>query len=508
MFLIGMKGILILVFLSLNNLVSCKTVRANSFSFSPYYANHMVLQRGAKGASIWGHSTVHGDKVQLYANNIFSGSTTVDSNGIWQSKVVDPGSNKATVITASSSVGNITLNDVLFGDVWLCSGQSNMEFNVNGLANSSEEISDASNYQNIRLFHVGHHTTLTADGDLNSIAKPWAKPNLASLPSFSAVCWLYGKYLSSHINRPIGLVESNWGGTRIEAWSSPDALKACASTGRKRRAVNPNAESVLWNGMINPLLRNTIYGAIWYQGESNAGNSDGYKCMFPAMIDDWRSKFYANSLHTTDPKFPFGFVQLAAWRPSAANSGFPDLRWSQTANNGQVPNARLQNVFMAVSMDLPDFTSPFGSIHPRLKHDIAARLVLSALAVAYKETHVSFQGPYPTKFTPHHNTNTIIIEYDHGASPLDIRSSDNFEICCTTINHVCVKHDKGWISAPMKSHDTSSVTINTSGCQLGQHSIGGVRYAWKESPCPFKQCAVYGAGNGLPGPPFTYSAHL
>ena len=107
--------------------------RANSFSFSPYYANHMVLQRGSKGASIWGHSTVHGDKVQLYVNNVHSGSATVDSHGIWQGKVTDPATNKAVVITASSSVGNVTLHDVLFGDVWLCSGQSNMEFNVNGV---------------------------------------------------------------------------------------------------------------------------------------------------------------------------------------------------------------------------------------------------------------------------------------------------------------------------------------------------------------------------------------
>jgi len=93
----------------------------------------MVLQRGSKGASIWGHSTVHGDKVQLYVNKVHSGSATVDSHGIWQGKVTDPGTNKAVVITASSSVGNVTLHDVLFGDVWLCSGQSNMEFNVNGV---------------------------------------------------------------------------------------------------------------------------------------------------------------------------------------------------------------------------------------------------------------------------------------------------------------------------------------------------------------------------------------
>lgn len=93
----------------------------------------MVLQRGPKGASILGHSTVHGDKVQLYVNNVHSGSAIVDSHGIWQGKVTDPGTNKAVVITASSRVGNVTLHDVLFGDVWLCSGQSNMEFNVNGV---------------------------------------------------------------------------------------------------------------------------------------------------------------------------------------------------------------------------------------------------------------------------------------------------------------------------------------------------------------------------------------
>ena len=94
----------------------------------------MVLQRGPKGASVWGHSTKQGDKVDLFVNGVHSGSATVGNDGIWQGKVTDPGTKNAVIVTASSSLGNVTLNDVLFGDVWLCSGQSNMEFQLSGVS--------------------------------------------------------------------------------------------------------------------------------------------------------------------------------------------------------------------------------------------------------------------------------------------------------------------------------------------------------------------------------------
>lgn len=156
---------------------------------------------------------------------------------------------------------------------------------------------------------------------------------------FSAVCWFYGRDIYDQYKIPLGLVSSNWGGTIIEAWSSVDALKMCYTRDNKSitkskrevdgiRAPNPNQPSVLWNSMIYPLLNMTIYGAIWYQGESNAGmyihviifnilsryfqlgDPDKYNCTFPTMISDWRQKWHDSTNGQTNSMFPFGFVQV------------------------------------------------------------------------------------------------------------------------------------------------------------------------------------------------------
>ncbi|CAG2218688.1 SIAE [Mytilus edulis] len=192
----------------------------------------MVLQRGPRGASVWGHSPKHGDKIDLYLDDQHSGSMTVNSHGIWQGVVHNPGGNHGYILTASSSLGNITLKDVWFGDVWLCSGQSNMHFLVGDLANATEEISDTSRHQDIRLFKAKEHlsTTPLTEFTRTNLRERWLLPKAATVKYFSAVCWLFGKYLSSHVSYPIGLIESDWGGTPIEAWSSPDALQKCTST--------------------------------------------------------------------------------------------------------------------------------------------------------------------------------------------------------------------------------------------------------------------------------------
>lgn len=131
---------------------------------------------------------------------------------------------------------------------------------------------------------------------------------------FSAVCWFYGRNIYNKTKIPIGLVSSNWGGTPDEAWSSPDALKECTTSDKVKQRVcagpNPHDPSVLWNAMINPLLNMSIYGAIWYQGEANAGNPTKYNCSFPAMINDWRKKWNEATNGDTDILFPFGFVQV------------------------------------------------------------------------------------------------------------------------------------------------------------------------------------------------------
>ncbi|XP_055957670.1 sialate O-acetylesterase [Patella vulgata] len=191
--------------------------------------------------------------------------------------------------------------------------------------------------------------------------------------------------------------------------------------------IGPRAASVLWNSMVIPLLPQTIYGAIWYQGESNTHNSDQYACLFPSMIKDWRLKFHQASMGATNQNFPFGFVQLAGnQNDSNRIAGFPAIRWSQTAKYGYAPNPKMPYTFMAVAMDLPDFKSPHGTVHPRYKQDVAERLGLAGLAVAYGEKGLSYQGPYPTSF----NTKTkdqLVIEYNHGSSVLDVRSNNGFE---------------------------------------------------------------------------------
>ncbi|XP_069101922.1 sialate O-acetylesterase-like [Argopecten irradians] len=475
---------------------------SSTLKFASYFGDHMVLQQGAQGAVVWGTASRLGDKVQLYLNGHKIGDEveTFNSSGVvtWMGKVTVTGSNYGPYnIMAKSSEGTITLHDVMFGDVWLCSGQSNMEYNMGGLTNYSAEYTEASNYSNIRIFNTMHAQSNVELSDLSAAPRiPWSIPP-GHLGGFSAICYLFGKRLSAQFKYPIGLIESNWGGTRIEWWSSATALSKCPVHGK--RAIH---NSDLWNAMMFPLTRATIYGAIWYQGESNAGLYDLYTCQFPAMIDDWRRTFSTNSLHTTSQEFPFGFVQLAPFRDGADSMNFPSLRWAQTAGYGTVPNVKMPNTFMSVALDLPDFKSPYGSIHPRFKHDVAARLALSALGVAYHQSGLEFQGPFPSQYrlTGH----LLTIEYDQGRVPISVNTNtSNFEVCCSATK--CDRNVGNWKPAPMTAHHISTVTLDTSQC--GQVAVSAVRYAWQESPCEFKHCAVYGRDTELPGPPFYHSFH-
>ncbi|PVD29016.1 hypothetical protein C0Q70_11613 [Pomacea canaliculata] len=460
----------------------------------------MVLQRAPQKAVIWGTATVEGDKVTAHVVatgvNIAPVVTTV-SHGVWKLKLQPVSSPGPFTINVTSSEGHVTLTDVLFGDVWLCSGQSNMYFQMSQVMNNTAELQTAHSFPNIRFARVANVESATPR--LNtSFSTPWSGPqNTAALRSFSAVCWLFAEYLYPHINHPIGLIESSWGGTIIEAWSSPEALHTCSS-GKKRAA---NDHSALWNGMITPLLGTTLYGALWYQGESNAGHASAYSCQIKAMISDWRSTFNNRSLGETPADFPFGYVQLAGNAKGTAVGSFPDERWAQTAGYGYSPNPTLPKTFMAVAMDLPDYSSPYGTIHPRYKQDVSQRLMLGALNVAYGHSDVVFQGPFPSKFqldTAHH---TLNIEYDNGRTPLEIRNNTGFEVCCSAASATACNDTRDhWVAAPITVHDASHVTVSTSGC--GTNKITGLRYEWRTSPCDYKRCAVYGAQSDLPAPPY------
>ncbi|XP_041918641.1 sialate O-acetylesterase-like [Alosa sapidissima] len=494
--------------------------------FASYYGNHMVLHKAPERAVIWGYGT-NNTTVVVNLTGLSNRKTfrSAVRDGIWR-VTLDPvkagGPYNLSAVERGGSDGEVMLTDVMFGDVWLCGGQSNMVFTVHQIYNSSAELAMASKFPDVRLFHVAQETSLVELTDLPGIAVPWSVPTPQLLTQYSAVCWLFGRYLYQTLHYPIGLVESCWGGTPVEVWSSSRPLQNCGIP-QATESYNdfiedkpipiqnsvmwndfigdepiPTQNSVAWNAMIHPLLNMTITGAIWYQGENNRYyNRDKYNCTFPSMIDDWRMAFNQGSGGQTAPDFPFGFVQLCTERQDNVPDGFPEIRWHQTADFGYVPNERMKRTFMAVALDLNDADSPWGTIHPRFKQDVAYRLTLGARTIAYGEKGISYQGPFPGSVFV--NETYLMLTYNQNVSATPAK--DTFEVCCSMEKVQCSSGDRWiWMSAPMVPQGPSTVAISLWGCRA-EH-VASLRYAWKDWPCDFKACPVYSADGVLPAPPF------
>ncbi|NXW24991.1 SIAE acetylesterase, partial [Circaetus pectoralis] len=387
--------------------------------FASYYGDHMVLQKEPAGAVVWGYGepgaavtvTLSRDGGLIVMKKMVQ---VKGPPGTWTT-VLDPMDQGGPyTLTAGQGSENVTLQDIYFGDVWLCSGQSNMAMTVLQIANASRELVAAAHYPYVRIFAAAPARSDAELEDLERIDLPWSVPTAENLGHgnftyFSAVCWLLGRYLYEALRYPVGLVEAAWGGTPIEAWSSRRALRVCglpedmgrgegrtpllhgacfnharlapeapasglarcfatplspalsSSISPHRHLSGPQTPSVLWNAMIHPLLNMTLRGVAWYQGEANAFlHTDRYNCTFPALIADWRQAFHAGSAGQTEPLLPFGFVQLSTYHRQSPDDSFARLRWHQTADLGVVPNARMPGTFMAVAMDLCDERSPYG----------------------------------------------------------------------------------------------------------------------------------------------------
>nr|BAC26026.1 unnamed protein product [Mus musculus] len=507
------------------------------FRFASYIDNYMVLQKEPSGAVIWGFGTPGATVTVTLCQGqetIMKKVTSVkEPSNTWM-VVLDPMKPGGPFeVMAQQTLGtmNFTLrvHDVLFGDVWLCSGQSNMQMTVSQIFNASKELSDTAAYQSVRIFSVSLIQSEEELDDLTEVDLSWSKPTAGNLGHgnftyMSAVCWLFGRYLYDTLQYPIGLVSSSWGGTYIEVWSSRRTLKACGvpNTRDERvgqpeikpmrnecnseesscpfrvvpsvRVTGPTRHSVLWNAMIHPLQNMTLKGVVWYQGESNADyNRDLYTCMFPELIEDWRQTFHYGSQGQTDRFFPFGFVQQSSYMlKNSSDYGFPEIRWHQTADFGHVPNPKMPNTFMAVAIDLCDRDSPFGSIHPRDKQTVAYRLHLGARAVAYGEKNLTFQGPLPKKIELLASNGLLNLTYDQ---EIQVQMQDNktFEISCCSDRHC------KWLPAPVNTFSTQTLILDLNAC-LG--TVVAVRYAWTTWPCEYKQCAVYHTSSMLPAPPF------
>jgi sialate O-acetylesterase len=345
----------------------------------------MVLQQKAD-VRIWGKADP-GEEVTVTFRDQ-KAVTSANDKGDWSVTLITGAAGGPEAMTIAGK-NTIQYKNVLVGEVWVCSGQSNMEWSVGGCDKSDKDYAFSAPHDNLlRLFHT--RKTPKARPQTQT-AGTWVEADPKAIGGWTAVGYFFGRDLQEHLKVPVGLIQSDWGGTRAEAWTSPEALasspryKAEIENFRKSTENGPedvknaNAPSALYNGMISPLLHYRIKGAIWYQGESNAGQAYAYRELFPLMIRDWRKYWHEGD-------FPFYFVQLAPFtsvRQQPGDSNWAELREAQLLTLKEVPHTG-----MAV---IVDYGNEY-DIHPTPKRPVGERLALIARAKDYGEK-VVYSGP-------------------------------------------------------------------------------------------------------------------
>lgn len=471
------------------------------------FSNNMVLQQGVK-VPIWGKAS-EGEKITVS----FAGQTvsTIAKQGRWQVSLQPLKANSTPQKLLIQGDNLVEINNVLVGEVWICSGQSNMEFALGGawplpITNAKEEMANA-NYPFIRQYFIRKgRASDTLVRDANSV---WQVCDTATAKNFSAVGYFFARDLYNNLHVPIGLLFTAWGGTPAERWTPRDVLAAdtglkkivdaynqamkeyplerakfkeeekaklaqwvadtlVASQAHKPIPKKPTPPSSplggaggLYNSMISPLIPYAIKGVIWYQGEADRDKAEQYKRLFPTMINAWRTNFGQG-------EFPFLYVMIAPWMNMT-----PWIREAQLYTLSKVPNTA-----MASTIDCGDSVY----IHPPYKQPLGTRLALAARAIAYKEK-IEYSGPMYSSYKI--VGSTIEISYTHIGKGLESKSGDliGFSIAGEDKKFVpataVIKGNKVEVSSPVISKPLY------------------VRFAWANFP----KINLYNK-DGLPAVPF------
>lgn len=379
-------------------------------------SDNMLLQQNTT-VNIWGKADPS-ENITLQSSwdkKLYT--TKADASGKWLIRITTPKQSLKSQTITINGQNEITVKNILIGEVWLCSGQSNMDFSVakatgwrTGIIDEDKEMKDA-DYPEIRLFHVVQK--LSPEQELEECDGQWMVCNSENLKDFSAVAFFFGRNLYKNLKTPVGLIQSSWGGTHAESWTKMSVMKndpvyaplvkdfyeardnypadiekyetdlkrynaekekgnTTIKKPKKPQGIMHNkALSTLWNAMVNPLLPYTIKGAIWYQGESNSIRHWDYTHVFTNMIDSWRKEWNQGD-------FPFYFVQIAPHYKQP-----PQIREAQL-NTWKT----IRNTGMVVITDAGDSTD----IHPRYKQAPGERLSRWALAKDYKQK-IAYSGP-------------------------------------------------------------------------------------------------------------------
>jgi sialate O-acetylesterase len=337
--------------------------------------SHMVLQQKTD-VTIWGWCDA-GEKIKLRTSwDTTTYNAVGSSSAKWSLKVKTIAAGGPYQITITGN-NNIVLEDVLIGEVWLCSGQSNMEMSVaRGLPYESD-VKNATD-KNIRFFYIPR---TTAEYPQDDVKAEWVVCNPDDMKRFTATGYFFGKTLRDNLNVPVGLINASWGGTPAEVWTPIEAidnsavLKEAAAklTSSDRWPVTP---ALNYNAMIYPITRYNIAGAIWYQGEANIKTASSYTELLSTMIKSWRKAW--------QKEFPFYFVQIAPFAGYGDNSSSAFLREAQTKT------LSIPNTGMVVTTDLVD---NINDIHPKMKKEVGIRLANYALSEAYGKQGLVYKSP-------------------------------------------------------------------------------------------------------------------
>ena len=329
----------------------------------PLFSDDMILQRNSQ-VPIWG-SAKGNERVSITSSwNNNEVITKADNNGNWTADISTPDAGGPYEIKISSKKNILNLTNVLIGEVWVASGQSNMQMALYGggrepVLRSIDMIAQAKN-PNIRLFTVKHNSSISPIKELKG---KWLVSSPANVSAFSAVGYSFADYLNKVLDIPIGIINTSWGGTPAEAWTDKKTLdsnfeKSQIRNNHKDKVVQHNP-SGLFNAMINPLIPFKIRGAIWYQGEGNVSRANNYTKLMNKMIEGWRSNWGQGS-------FPFYFVQLAPFSYNGINNtASAYLREAQLHTMLQT-----ENTGMAVTLDIGSEKT----IHPPEKILVGKRL--------------------------------------------------------------------------------------------------------------------------------------
>ncbi len=436
-------------------------------SLPRFFSNNMVLQRD-RTITVFGNASA--SETATVTFNGATASATADSNGKWEVKLPAMVFGGPYTLTVLGTTNTINFTNVLLGDVYICSGQSNMEFRLNQEASSATEI-PASTNTNIRLLTVPKNFNTVPQTDIPQAS--WLSCDPSSSATFSAVAYYFAKNLQANLNIPIGLISSAWYQTSIRSWMAwdemttvdPDYKKYASQTieqaSGKTQAVflqdvsgyAPYWPSILYNGMINPLIKTGIKGVIWYQGENNANEALKYKTLFQDMIGDWRRKWGYD--------FSFMWVQLAGF--GAETTSPQESQWAELRD---VQNYTLSvpKTAQAVITDLGDVTN----IHPTNKKDVGYRLAQCALKLNYGQNTL---GSGPILSNSIFNSNSITLEFTNTGTGLVAKNTG------ALTGFTIAGMDRKFYNA------TASISGNNvivSSSNVANPAI--VRYAWFDNP--------------------------